>query len=134
MEFSWGKEYQSRPTFGFDFLILLFLTLVFLVERMVVLINYLHVMTILPSSILVNEIYVIPFRTDVFNWFERKFLPKKLNQKRGKSTSNEMNRLDRYLVQTYAPFVTRRSSYLIGLPVVMVSPVAKTSHRFDLKS
>merc|ERR1712086_90674 len=28
---------------------------------MVVLINYIHVMTILPSSILVNNLYIIPF-------------------------------------------------------------------------
>ena len=91
---------------------------------MVVLVNFLHVMTILPSSILVNEIYVVPFRADLFRWFERRFLPKKLSHKSGEKSSNDVSRLDRYLIETYAPFVTRRSSYLIALPIVLVRPVA----------
>ncbi len=84
---------------------------------MVVLINYLHVMTILPSSILVNEIYIVPFRKDIVSFFTGS--RKKLD-KHGEA-SDDMNRLDRWLVQTYAPFVSRRPSLLIVLPVILVS-------------
>ena len=98
---------------------------------MVVLINYLHVMTILPSSILVDEIYVAPLQKDFTSWFKSKFLSKNLdhNSKGGKSVekSDDMNSVDQYLVQTYAPFVTRRSSYLIGLPIILVRPCVKHS-------
>lgn len=88
-------------------------------------------MTILPSSILVDEIYVAPLQKDFTSWFKSKFLSKNLDDKdeggKSEEKSNDMNSLDRYLVQTYAPFVTRRSSYLIGLPIIMVRPYVKYS-------
>ena len=105
---------------------------------MVVLINYLHVMTILPSSILVNEIYVIPFRKDIVSFFKGKSCSRKKldeNQSISKESQNgkacnDMNRLDRWLVQTYAPFVSRRPSLLIVLPVILVSPVVEKFDHF----
>ena len=135
---------------------------------MVVLVNYLHVMTILPSAILVDEIYVAPIQREFVMWFKLKFLSKNLvHENQGGNTiesyshpeepdsaitgkciqgdpseghqilknvigkpSDDMNQLDRYLVHTYAPFVTRRSSYLIGLPIFLVRLVAKVIHRF----
>ena len=116
-------------------------------QRMVVLINYLHVMTILPSSILVNEIYMAPVQKKIVIWFKLKFLANKYkgvekNTSREKcfqneasqghekmknifeESSNDMDSLDRYLVQTYAPFVSRRSSYLICFPILLVRLVA----------
>ena len=107
---------------------------------MVVLINYLHVMTILPSSILVNEIYVIPFRKDIMSCFTKE---KSSSENLDKSASieyqngepsNDMNRLDRYLVDTYAPFISRRSSYFIALPVVLVRHVAARFDHFNILS
>ena len=137
---------------------------------MVVLINYLHVMTILPSSILVDQIYVAPLQKDVIAWFKSKFFSKIVDHKRtgGKSlerntsldelddavvescvedqiskekgssknnvdtSSDDLDRVDQYLVETYAPFVTRRSSYLIGFPIALVSPVGQTIIDFVL--
>ena len=90
---------------------------------MVVLINYLHVMTILPSSILVNEIYVVPFRKDISMWFSRKFSSNTGDREEEATESNNMSRLDRYLIHTYAPLVTRRSLYLIVVPIGMVCPI-----------
>jgi hypothetical protein len=128
---------------------------------MVVLINYLHVMTILPSSILVNEIYMAPVQKEFVMWFKQKFLSNKLdhgnecgesvekntspeepNASEGhekmknivEKSSNDMNSLDRYLVRTYAPFVTRRSSYLIGFPILLVRLVAEIIHQFEFLS
>lgn len=106
---------------------------------MVVLINYLHVMTILPSSILVNEIYVIPFRKDIMSYFKRKSSSENLDKSasieyQNGEPSNHMNRLDRYLVDTYAPFVSRKSSYLIALPVVLVRHVAERFDYFNILS
>lgn len=128
-------------------------------QRMVVLINYLHVMTILPSSILVNEIYMASVQKKIVIWFKLKFLPNKFKgvekntspkepndaivekcfQNKAseghekmkniiEKSSNDMNSLDRYLVQTYAPFVSRRSSYLIGFPILLVRLVAEIIH------
>lgn len=124
---------------------------------MVVLINYVHVMTILPSAILVDEIYVAPLQKEFIKWCKSKFFSKSLEKQnqQGQCTeklahlkepddailtkcfqdhaserheklenivekaSNDMNNLDRYLVQTYAPLVAGRSSYLIVLPIVL---------------
>lgn len=79
------------------------------------LINYLHVMTILPSSILVNEIYVVPF--------SRKFWSKTRSHKEEATETNNMSRLDGYLINTYAPLVTRKALYLIIIPIGMVSSI-----------
>ncbi len=87
------------------------------------LVNYLHVMTILPSSILVNEIYVVPFRKDISRWFSRKFSSETLDHKEEAVGPSDMSRLDGYLVHTYAPLVTRRSLYLIIIPIGMVSSI-----------
>ena len=100
---------------------------------MVVLINYLHVMTILPSSILVNEIYVVPFRKDISMWFSRKFSSNTSDHEEEATESNNMSRLDRYLIHTYAPLVTRRSLYLIVVPIGMVCSVLSVFSNFCLK-
>jgi len=127
---------------------------------MVVLINYLHVMTILPSSILVNEIYVAPIQKQFIMWCKSTFLPNKFyhEQKSSESAdkyihpedadaekglpnsiragdeklknviekSSKMNRIDQYLVETYAPFVTRRSSYLLCSCIILVRTITRS--------
>ena len=126
---------------------------------MVVLINYLHVMTILPSSILVNEIYIAPLQKQFVMWCKPKCLSNNLDheQKSEKSADkyihsedadaekglpnhtrggdmkvknvienpSEMNRIDRYLVESYAPFITRRSSYLLCSSIILVRIITR---------
>ncbi len=94
-------------------------------------------MTILPSSILVNEIYLIPFRKEIMSCFKGKSSSENLDKSasieyQNGEPSNDMNRLDRYLVDTYAPLVSRRSSYFIALPVVLVRHVAARFDHFNI--
>ena len=117
---------------------------------MVVLINYLHVMTILPSSILVNEIYIAKRQEECVMWFKSKFDRRSRNISEKythpeifedvdaekclqhdacegdekletlEKTSNQMNRFDRCLVETYAPFLKRRSYHLMCFSILLV--------------
>jgi hypothetical protein len=112
---------------------------------MVVLINYIHVMTILPSSILVNEIYIVPL---FHKWFKSKQhhneqtnnndltnnrieSDEENNTERGMPNSSanttertlKMNTIDRFLVEKYAPFINKRSYYLLIFSVILVSNV-----------
>eukprot|EP00588_Corethron_pennatum_P034447 CAMPEP_0194349088 /NCGR_PEP_ID=MMETSP0171-20130528/106891_1 /TAXON_ID=218684 /ORGANISM="Corethron pennatum, Strain L29A3" /LENGTH=1903 /DNA_ID=CAMNT_0039116497 /DNA_START=220 /DNA_END=5932 /DNA_ORIENTATION=+ len=113
---------------------------------MVVLINYVHVMTILPSAILVNEIYVAPLQKKCVRWWkprheqtsetdaEKYAHSEEEDAEKGLSNGSregdetlenafekvsEMNSLDRYLVETYAPFVNQKSKHLLLGAVVM---------------
>ena len=102
---------------------------------MVVLVNYVHVMTILPSSILVNEIYVVPFQQKYFGWLCKQTRTDKANN-HAYSKENDMengsqdcsrnvleenmNVLDRYLVGTHIPFINKRSSYLLVFSIILV--------------
>jgi len=113
---------------------------------MVVLINYVHVMTILPSAILVNEIYVAPLQKKCARWWksrheqtsetdaEKYAHSEEEDAEEGLSNGSregdetlenafekvsEMNFLDRYLVETYAPFVNQKSKHLLLGAVVM---------------
>ena len=122
---------------------------------MVVLINYLHVMTILPSSILVNEIYIAPLQKRLFMWCKpnnlddekkseksvdkyihsedadaEKGLPNHTREgdmkvKTVLEKTSEMNRIDRYLVESYAPFITRRSSFLLCSSIILVRIITR---------
>jgi len=56
---------------------------------MVVLSNYAHVMTILPSAILVNEIYVIPFQRKCVIWWNSKISSNYLNDQNSKKVSDK---------------------------------------------
>mmetsp|Transcript_12433 Transcript_12433/g.22288 ORF Transcript_12433/g.22288 Transcript_12433/m.22288 type:complete len:1070 (-) Transcript_12433:102-3311(-) len=134
---------------------------------MVVLVNYLHVMTILPSAILVNEIYVIPFQQKLIGWYKEKF-PSKQSNKSKESEDDEvaldaetglphnldlhddslmkpssasdgekllgdtskMNRMDRWLVAKYAPFVEKRAVCILcfTLLITIVLGVLGTMH------
>lgn len=114
---------------------------------MVVLVNYLHVMTILPSSILVNELYVADLQDAFVAWCKSKCCRTRANLELGEDYSttvdaekcslddedgnnvasqaivakpSELNRTDRYLVEKYAPFVTRRPYYMLGAAVLLV--------------
>jgi len=101
---------------------------------MVVLVNYVHVMTILPSSILVNEIYVVPFQQKYFGWLCKQTRTDKANNhtyskendmENGSQDSSRnvleenMNVLDRYLVGTHIPFINKRSSYLLVFSIIL---------------
>jgi hypothetical protein len=113
-------------------------------------------MTILPSSILVDEIYVAPLKEDIRIWFRSKFSSKNFDGNEGGKTieiynpeepqdkapnghvleesSTDMNRVDRYLVETYAPLVSRRSSYLIVGSIVLVSLVTNVLNSFRVRN
>ena len=133
---------------------------------MVVLINYIHVMTILPSSILVNEIYVASVQERFVTLCMSKFFSNthKNKQKcdrsvgsssqsedvdaekclqndtqgRGKKLKNvvekvsNMNRTDRYLIETYAPFITKRAYYLLGSTIILVRIISNNFTPFDM--
>jgi MMPL family len=100
---------------------------------MVVLMNFLHVMTILPSAILVNEFYVAPLQQRLLKWFKTSFRKNDLKARdvihesdggnshfgtnEGSSLENtsQMNRMDRWLVTKYAPFINRRAVIAVVL-------------------
>ncbi|KAL3919166.1 MAG: hypothetical protein SGILL_003889, partial [Bacillariaceae sp.] len=118
---------------------------------LVVLVNFLHVMTILPSAILVNEFYVLPLQEKLRAWYQMKFRPsaadeeveEKSNDPQGDTKdsdndslgshdeiSNEMNRMDKWLVTKYAPFINRRAicGLLITLLLAIILGVLGTLH------
>mmetsp|Transcript_25610 Transcript_25610/g.70502 ORF Transcript_25610/g.70502 Transcript_25610/m.70502 type:complete len:1784 (-) Transcript_25610:395-5746(-) len=112
---------------------------------MVVLTNYIHVMTILPSAILVNELYVASVQERFITWCKSKLLSNRLNHRKnvdekgeyskplppdterclhdgtgdGGEKSKTLNATDRYLVEEYAPFVTKRSYYLLCSTIIL---------------
>jgi hypothetical protein len=101
---------------------------------MVVLVNYVHVMTILPSAILVNEIYVKKY----LGRFQKKHCKETTknkdyiysegnNMEKGSPPNcsdnvpeKKMNFIDRYLVETHIPFISKRSSYLLVFSIILV--------------
>ncbi|MGK3741129.1 MAG: hypothetical protein ACI8RD_008845 [Bacillariaceae sp.] len=108
---------------------------------MVVLVNYVHVMTILPSAILVNEIYVKKylgrFQKKYSGWLYKETTKNKdpiysegNNMEKGSppDCSNnvpekKMNFIDRYLVETHIPFISKRSSSLLFFSIILVRTV-----------
>lgn len=108
---------------------------------MVVLVNYVHVMTILPSAILVNEIHVKKY----LGRFQKKdsgWLCKETTKNKDYICSEEnniekgsppncsdnvpekkTNFIDRYLVETHIPFISKRSSYLLVFSIILVRTV-----------
>lgn len=119
---------------------------------MVVLVNYLHVMTILPSSILVNEIYVASEEKRFLTWCKSLFIANKLGNEQRDAQCADYNHVDdtdtekclenyvnggkeeskgiigktsnldpaeRYLIETYAPFVNKRAYYILVSTVIL---------------
>lgn len=96
--------------------------------------NFFHVMTILPSAILVNEFYVLPLQNRIGHWFEKTF--KRQSSKEtlrdaiictGHQTETidiqcggvearslfentpKMSQMDNWLVSRFSPFINRRA-------------------------
>jgi predicted RND superfamily exporter protein len=88
----------------------------------VVLINFLHVMTILPSAILVNEVYIRPWKQRLSKDEGRQDLP--IHQMEPDSDHEGLNRMDSWLLGRYAPFATKRRGIIFLGSIVFAAIMA----------